>query len=53
MHALGCLESSQGRELFHETVREVIVPRLAELGLDAKRAWESRARPASTSTELP
>lgn len=44
MHALGCLESQQGRELFAETVREVIVPRLAELGLDAKNAWETRHR---------
>jgi hypothetical protein len=45
MHALGVLESQQGRELFAETVREVIVPRLADYGLDARAGWESRVRP--------
>jgi len=45
MHALGCLDSAQGRELFEQTVREVVVPRLAEHGLDASAAWRNRRRP--------
>jgi hypothetical protein len=44
LHALGCLESSRGRELFVETVRSVILPRLVDHGLDAERAWTNRAR---------
>jgi len=45
MHALGCLDSRQGRELFRATVREVIAPRLTEYGLDALDAWERRRAP--------
>src|SRR5690606_25394589 len=45
MHALGCLEACQGRELFRETVEEVVVPRLGEVGLAAAHAWARRRTP--------
>lgn len=45
MHALGCLDSRHGRELFQQTVEEVLVPRLAEHGLGAARAWRERRAP--------
>ncbi len=40
--ALGVCEAARARDLFYETVREVIVPGLAECGFDAKRAWNER-----------
>lgn len=45
MHALGCLDSVQGRELFEQTVREVVVSRLNEHGLRAAEGWEERRLP--------
>lgn len=40
--ALGLCEGGEARALFHDTVREVIVPRLEALGLPARRAWQHR-----------
>jgi hypothetical protein len=44
MHALGCLDAASGRELFAQTVAAVVVPRLEEFGLAARRGWAERRR---------
>ncbi len=44
LEALGCLDPRDARELFAATVEEVIVPRLVDHGLDARRAWTERQR---------
>jgi hypothetical protein len=40
--SLGLCNGQDARVLFHETVGEVIVPRLEEVGLAASRAWSRR-----------
>jgi hypothetical protein len=40
--ALGLCSGKDGRELFLDTVAEVIIPRLEALGLSARIAWDSR-----------
>lgn len=40
--ALGLCDGGESRALFHDTVREVIVPRLEALGLPARAAWSHR-----------
>lgn len=42
--ALGLCQGSFGRELFYDTVSDVIVPRLEAAGLSAERAWGQRGR---------
>jgi hypothetical protein len=45
---LGLCSGASARELFFDTVREVIVPRLGTLGFDAQGAWDRRRhRPAA------
>lgn len=39
---LGLCDGGESRALFHDTVREVIVPRLEALGLPARHAWSHR-----------
>ncbi len=41
--AYGLCNGRDARELFYDTVREVILPRLEEQGLPAAAAWASRA----------
>jgi hypothetical protein len=41
---LGVCDGRDARDLFYATVRDVIVPRLADLGLPAREAWERRLR---------
>jgi hypothetical protein len=41
---LGVCDGRDARALFYATVHEVIVPRLADLGLPAAEAWEQRVR---------
>jgi hypothetical protein len=43
---LGLCNGNDARALFFATVKEVIVPGLAALGLPAERAWEDRANAA-------
>lgn len=45
MHALGLVDGRQARELFRETIREVIVPQLEAYGVDAASAWRDRRAP--------
>jgi hypothetical protein len=40
--ALGLCSGSEARELFYDTIREVIVPGLEGRGLSARMAWETR-----------
>lgn len=40
--ALGVTDTKVARELFFETIAEVIVPELTNLGLDARAAWQER-----------
>ena len=40
--ALGVCENDQTRDLFYETVRDVIIPALNALGFDASAAWSRR-----------
>jgi hypothetical protein len=40
--AVGLCSGRDARALFYDTVHEVIVPRLSQLGLDAAGAWEKR-----------
>ena len=40
--AWGLCNGADARSLFYATVETVILPRLAELGLDAERAWATR-----------
>ncbi len=44
LEALGCMSSREGRELMYETIKEVIVPRLSEFGLNSRAAWRERVR---------
>lgn len=46
LEALGCLLGSEGRALFAETITSIVIPRLADHGLDAGRAWAERGTPA-------
>ncbi len=39
---LGMCDGAEARELFHATLRDVIIPRLEALGLPAARAWRTR-----------
>jgi hypothetical protein len=41
--ALGFAHSETVRSILYDTMEHVIVPRLHELGLDARRAWEQRS----------
>jgi hypothetical protein len=41
---LGLCSGASARALFYDTLRDVIVPRLGALGLDAQRAWDGRRR---------
>ncbi|MFZ5891257.1 MAG: ferritin-like domain-containing protein [Myxococcota bacterium] len=41
-HQLGLCNGAQSRELFYDTVTEVIVPGLEQVGLHASEAWERR-----------
>jgi hypothetical protein len=41
---VGLCEGRDARALVYDTVHDVIIPRLTELGLEAKRAWETRAQ---------
>lgn len=41
--ALGLCNGNDARGLFYDTVTEVILPRLEDLGLHARQAWEQRA----------
>lgn len=43
--ALGVCDNPRTRELFYETVHEVIVPGLEGAGIAASRAWEERRAP--------
>ncbi|HJK90919.1 MAG TPA: ferritin-like domain-containing protein [Polyangiaceae bacterium LLY-WYZ-15_(1-7)] len=47
LEALGCLDPADARELLYATIEGVIAPRLAEHGLDGKRAWAERRRPGA------
>lgn len=42
--ALGVSDTASARELFYETIENVIVPGLQKLGLDATTAWDGRNR---------
>jgi hypothetical protein len=42
--ALGLCSGADSQQLFYETVEQVILPRLEQLGLDAERAWSERTR---------
>ena len=42
LFALGFSESRQSREMMYEGIREVVLPRLDALGLEASNAWEAR-----------
>ena len=43
--ALGLCDGAHARMLFYDTVREIIVPGLTKLGLDAGNAWNEREPP--------
>lgn len=43
--ALGFSDSGDARAILSETIRSVIVPRLADYGLPAADAWENRLSP--------
>jgi hypothetical protein len=43
LEALGCLLGVEGLVLFEETMCSVVIPRLVDHGLDAARAWATRA----------
>lgn len=47
LEALGCMDPEDGRAIFAATVEEVIVPRLEDHGLAARKAWDERQSPAS------
>jgi len=47
---LGLCSGASARALFYDTVRDVIVPRLGALGLDAQRAWDGRLRSSHGAT---
>jgi hypothetical protein len=42
LEGLGCLLGVEGRVLFEETIDTVVLPRLEDHGLDARRAWQTR-----------
>lgn len=50
LDALGVMDARDARELFYATVDGVIVPRLADHGLDAASAWRERKRSRLTPT---
>lgn len=47
--AVGLCEGEAAQSLFYRTVKEVIVPRFEELGIDARDAWEHRREPVSAT----
>lgn len=43
---LGVLDAREARELFRDTLNEVILPRLEDHGVPAAQCWRERTRPA-------
>ncbi len=48
----GVCDGSAARALFFETMEEIIVPKLEEAGLEARRAWEQALTHWQATQEL-
>ena len=49
---LGCSSGRQGRSILYETVDEVIIPQLEEIGLPARQAWHDRTTGSSVAQAM-